>query len=65
MAEYCLECYKKLIRDADIDNDTVFLEIDLCECCGEIKPCVVGVKKKLFWRILKNETKKNYQKQKK
>ena len=62
MAEFCLECYKKLIKNADVDSNTIFFEIDLCEGCGEIKPCVVGVKKKSLWPILKGKIKEICQK---
>ncbi len=58
MAEYCLECYKKFVDNTDVDSTTAFFEIDLCEGCGEIKACVIGVKKRSLWKILKSKMEK-------
>lgn len=39
MAEFCLECFNKM-NDTDFKKHQVWLEVDLCEGCGEMKPCV-------------------------
>ena len=48
MAEFCLECMNKYIlpEDEQITEDDVYLDYDLCECCGEWKQCVVIIKQK-------------------
>ena len=40
MAEFCLECFNK-INHRNYTKNEVWLEYDLCEECGEIKPCVM------------------------
>lgn len=44
MAEFCLDCYNKLndtnYREKDVTLDD---ELDLCEGCGEWKPCVLSL----------------------
>ena len=44
MAEFCIECFNKM-NDTKLTNKEVILEDDLCEGCGEVKPCVIAVKK--------------------
>jgi len=44
MAEFCLECFKKIDGDKSLTEDDVILSDDLCEGCGEWKPCVIRVK---------------------
>ena len=43
MAEFCLDCYNKLngtnYRECDVTLDE---DLDLCEGCGEWKPCVIS-----------------------
>ena len=46
MAEFCLECFKKIDGDKSLTEDDVILSDDLCEGCGEWKPCVIRVKDK-------------------
>lgn len=41
MAEFCLECHNRLYG-TDLKEADVELEEDLCEGCGEYKPCVVA-----------------------
>jgi len=42
MADFCLDCYNKMngtnyrVKDVTLDD-----ELDLCEGCGEWKPCVL------------------------
>ncbi|MDL2259734.1 hypothetical protein LJB99_02510 [Deltaproteobacteria bacterium OttesenSCG-928-K17] len=42
MAEFCLECLNR-IHGTDFKETEVTLQVDLCEGCGEIKPCVVSL----------------------
>lgn len=49
MSEICLECFNKgLLEDKmkPITKKDVILSYDLCEICGEIKPCIVRYKLK-------------------
>lgn len=45
MAEFCLECFNK-INGTEYTKSEVWLEPDLCEECGEIKPCVMELSPK-------------------
>lgn len=45
MAEFCLECFNK-INHSKYSKNEVWLEIDLCEECGEIKPCIMELRPK-------------------
>lgn len=45
MAEFCLECFNK-IHHRNYTKSEVWLEYDLCEECGEIKPCVMELSPK-------------------
>lgn len=52
MAEFCLECFNK-INHRNYTGKEVWLEYDLCEECGEIKPCVMELTPKpIFWRLV-------------
>jgi hypothetical protein len=44
MAEFCLKCFNEM-NDTKLTDKEVFLEDDLCEGCGKIKPCVIAIKK--------------------
>ena len=44
MAEFCLECFNQM-NDTKLTDKEVILEDDLCEGCGEVKPCVMTIKK--------------------
>ncbi len=47
MAEFCLDCMNKydvLGKDKLTKKDVVLAD-DFCEGCGEIKPCVVNIKR--------------------
>lgn len=46
MAEFCLECFNKL-NGTNYSKEDVILSTDLCEGCGEVKPCVVGFKPRI------------------
>ena len=55
MSEICLDCFNK-----DIENEKekltkrdVVLEYDLCESCGEWKPCVIVIKERGLLASLK------------
>jgi len=40
MAEFCLDCLNRM-DGTNLTKADVILDFDLCEECGEIKPCVV------------------------
>ncbi len=42
MAEFCLECFNRL-NGTDLDEDDVTFEMDLCEGCGQYRPCVLSI----------------------
>ena len=44
MAEFCLDCFNRL-NDMKLTEKEVILEEDLCEGCGDIKPCVIAIEK--------------------
>ena len=46
MAEYCLECFNIYCSDKKLTENDVLLDDDLCEGCGEWKPCVVIIKQR-------------------
>ncbi len=49
MAEICLDCFNKERQKdnkAPLTKKDVVLNNDLCEWCGEIKPCVIAMKEK-------------------
>ena len=50
MAEFCLDCMNKFYKEKLTEKDVV-LEMDLCEECGEWKPCIVKIKQKRFANI--------------
>lgn len=43
MAEFCLKHFNELFN-RNLTKKDVILELDLCEGCGEIKPCVVDIR---------------------
>ena len=45
MAEFCLECYNKLM-DKNYKESQVIIddELDLCEGCGEMKQTIITIK---------------------
>ncbi len=48
MAEFCLSCFNKMFKDRnkrELTEKEVRLENDLCEGCGQIKPCVMEIRK--------------------
>lgn len=46
MAEFCLDCLNKYYKDKKLTEKDVILGEDLCEECGERKPCVIRIKQK-------------------
>lgn len=46
MAEFCLECFNKM-NGTHLTGLQVIREFDLCEGCGEIKPCVVRYRNRI------------------
>ena len=53
MAEFCLECFNKYSKEKLAEND-VIMDIDLCEGCGEIKPCVIRRKENNIFSSIKS-----------
>ncbi len=47
MAEFCLKHYNEMF-DENLTEEDVVLEMDFCEECGDIKPCVICLKRKTF-----------------
>lgn len=47
MAEFCLECYNK-VSDEHFKESDVILDMDFCEECCEMKPCIVIMRRKGF-----------------
>ena len=48
MAEYCLDCFNQ-INKTNYKEKNVWIdceELDICERCGEYKPCVMALHKK-------------------
>jgi hypothetical protein len=43
MAEFCVDCWNK-INNTKEPESAFILDDDLCEGCGEIKPCIVCYK---------------------
>ena len=48
MAEFCLDCYNQYVSDKELTVEDVVLDIDLCEGCGALKPCVLKEKKNVL-----------------
>lgn len=48
MAEFCIDCMNKFILrpGQKLTEKEAITEEDLCEGCGEWKPCVIVIKKK-------------------
>ena len=59
MAEYCLECFnkinKKQYKEKEVWID--YEELDICEGCGEIKPCIVNLYPKPILKRIKDAIK--------
>ena len=45
MAEFCLDCMNEM-EGTHYTEENVELEMDLCEGCGQIKPVVVGFRRR-------------------
>ena len=54
MAEFCIDCMNKYILSSGkkLTEKEAVTEPDLCEGCGEWKPCVIVIKKRKFLRFL-------------
>ena len=47
MAEFCLECYNKIMGTNDPTNKYVISkDLDLCEGCGEYKHVIIRIKRR-------------------
>lgn len=52
MAEFCLKHYNEMF-DENLTEKDVVLEMDFCEGCGDIQPCVICEKRKsIFSKII-------------
>ena len=49
MAEYCKDCFKKLNPQVDVHRMVMSREMELCEGCGQLRPCVVRLRKYTWW----------------
>ena len=52
MAEYCKDCFKKLNPQVDVHRIVMSREMELCEGCGQLRPCVVRLRKYTWWARL-------------
>ncbi len=55
MAECCLDCMNKYVvpEKRQLTHKDVVLKEKLCDFCGEIKPCVITVKLRAYYRCFK------------
>lgn len=51
MAEFCLECFNRL-GGTNYTRRDVVLDPDLCEECGEVKPCVVVLRRRVRFKLM-------------
>lgn len=59
MAEFCLDCFNR-IEGTHYKEKDVTMEMDFCEGCGEIKPCVIRLYPESFIsKIISRIRKKN------
>lgn len=50
MAEYCKDCFKKWNPNVDEHRLRMSREVELCEGCGQLKPCVERIVPETSWR---------------
>jgi len=60
MAGFFLECFNKYISDEKVTEKEGITDFDLCEGCGEWKPCVIRIKRKNIFKIVENKIKALY-----
>lgn len=64
MAEYCIDCFNKINR-LNLSKKDVLCDVDLCEGCGEIKECVIVIKRpsliKAWYKFIKKQINRNKQ----
>jgi len=47
MAEFCLDCWNKLMETNDPPEKYIISrDLDLCEGCGEMKPVIIAIRKR-------------------
>ena len=51
MAEYCKDCFKKWNPNVDERRLRMSREAELCEGCGQLKPCVERIVPETSWRV--------------
>lgn len=51
MAEFCLDCFNWMGGTHYTRRDVV-LDQDFCEECGEVKPCVVILRRRLRFKLM-------------
>lgn len=64
MAEFCLKCWNELNGTHYTEADMVVdhEELDLCEGCGQVMPCIVrerGPVGRLLWQLRHGQGKKS------
>lgn len=50
MAEYCKDCFEKWNPNVDEHRLMLSREAELCEGCGQLKPCVERIVPETSWR---------------
>ena len=64
MAEFCLKCFNEYsLEDGaeELTEKDVVLELDLCEGCDKVLPCVAKVKRRAYHKIFGGKPVKWYQ----
>ena len=51
MAEFCLKHFNEMFDEELMEKDVV-LEEEFCEGCGEMKPCVIALRRKSIFSKL-------------
>lgn len=56
MSEICLKCYNEELGEKLTEADVIldYEELDICESCGEVKPCIIRYRRpweKLIYRL--------------
>ena len=51
MAEFCLKHFNEMF-DENLTEKDVVLEMEFCEECGDIKPCVISIRRKTLFSKL-------------
>lgn len=62
MSEFCLDCVNKHFMDNgnELLIKDVVTEVDLCEGCGQIKPCVIKVRRMSRYKLYSGTRQKRF-----